>query len=106
MARLARDYEKFQELNAELYPITADVLKNAEKLDTKYGRGKFPVYYDQSKNVPKLLHQEWKLLKLGRMPAMLVVDKEGIIQWAHYSSSMKDIPKNEVVLKILADLPH
>ncbi len=100
------DYEKFQELNAELYPITVDKLENAQKLENKYGRGKYPVYYDQTEKVAKLLHQEWKLLKLGRMPALLVIDKEGIIQFAYYSSSMKDIPKNDTVLKILAELPH
>ncbi len=43
---------------------------------------------------------------MGRMPGMLVVDKDGIIQWAYYSDSMHDIPKNAVVLEILEKLPH
>ena len=106
IVRLAGSYEKFQELNAELYPITVDKLENAQKLETKYARGKYPIYYDEDKKVAKLLHQEWKILKLGRMPGMLIVDKEGVIQWAYYSNSMSDIPKNEVVLEVLEKLPH
>jgi len=93
-------------LNAELYPITVDKLENAQKLESKYAKSKYPIYYDETKKVAKLLHQEWKILKLGRMPGMLIVDRDGVIQWAYYSSSMSDIPKNEVVLEVLEKLPH
>ena len=104
MVKLAGKYEKFQELNTELYLITADKLKNAQKLDTKYARGKFPIYYDETKKVPKMLHQEWRLTKLGRMPGLLIIDKNGIIQWAYYSDSMSDIPKNEELFEVLEKL--
>ena len=81
-------------------------MENAQKLETKYARGKYPIYYDETRKVAKLLHQEWKIFKFGRMPGMLIVDKDGVIQWAYYSSSMSDIPKNEVVLEVLEKLPH
>ena len=106
MGRLGKDYEKFEALNAVLYPITADKVENAQKLETKYGKGKFPVYYDENKKVTKLLNQQWRLVKMGRMPGLLVIDKDGIIQWAYYSDSMHDIPKNAVVLEVLEKLPH
>ncbi len=99
--RLAGQYEKFTQLNTELYPITADKLANAQKLDEKYAKGKFPIYYDESEQVPKLLHQEWKVLKFGRMPGLLIIDKNGIIQYAYYSNSMSDIPSNEEVFGVL-----
>lgn len=101
LGSLAAEFEQFQELNTELYAITADKLENAQKLDTKYARGKFPVYYDETEEVPKLLHQEWKALKLGRMPGLLIIDKDGIIQYAYYSNSMSDIPKNEVLFEAI-----
>jgi hypothetical protein len=44
------------------------------------------------------------LSKLGRMPALLVVDKAGIIQYEHYGEDMKDIPDNNIVLDILDKL--
>ena len=45
--------------------------------------------------------QEFRLLKLGRMPAMVVVDREGLIRFAHYGSSMADIPALEELLEAL-----
>ena len=45
--------------------------------------------------------QEVKLLKLGRMPALLVVDREGLIQYEHYGEDMTDIPDNRVILDLL-----
>lgn len=81
-------------------------MENAQTLESRYGKGKFPIYYDETKEVPKELHQEWKLLKLGRMPALLILDKDGIVQYAYYSDSMKDIPENEKIFEILEKLPH
>lgn len=48
--------------------------------------------------------QEVNLLKLGRMPAMLVVDKRGVIRFAHFGDDMADIPKNADVLALLEQL--
>jgi len=44
------------------------------------------------------------MLKLGRMPALLIVDKAGIIQYEHYGDDMTDIPENKTVLDILEGL--
>jgi len=100
-AELRKDYDRFIELDAFLYPILADKEENAIKLEQKYARNKYPIFFDKSKEVPKMLKQEVKLLKLGRMPGMLIIDKQGIIQFAYYSDSMSDIPENEEVLEIL-----
>lgn len=48
--------------------------------------------------------QEVKLLKLGRLPAVVVVDREGIVRAVHYGGSMRDIPANETLLATLAAL--
>jgi peroxiredoxin Q/BCP len=48
-----------------------------------------------------MLNQEVIIHKFGRMPAMLVLDKKGVIQYAYYSDSMSDIPKNEEVFEVL-----
>ncbi|MBO9358928.1 MAG: hypothetical protein J7450_05130 [Thermomicrobium sp.] len=42
-----------------------------------------------------------KLLKLGRMPAVLVVDADGIVRAAWYGESMRDIPSVEETLQAL-----
>ena len=59
---------------------------------------------DPKHTVANLYKQEVNLLKLGRMPALLIVDKEGIIRYEHYGDSMQDIPENETILNILDQL--
>ena len=59
---------------------------------------------DPKHTVANLYNQEVNLFKLGRMPALLVVDKEGIIRYEHYGDSMKDIPENSIILDILDGL--
>ena len=99
-ARLRRDLEKFEELDGYLYPILVDNENNAKKMEQKYAR-KYPVFYDESKKVAGMLKQEVRLIKLGRMPGLLVIDKQGIIQYAYYGKNMHDIPENEEILEVL-----
>jgi peroxiredoxin Q/BCP len=99
---LAVDYEKFVERNTILYPILVDNGINAQRMHTAFAKRKFPIYYDSDENLAKkVLNQEWKIFKLGRMPALIVIDKNQIVQYAHYGDSMHDIPENEVVLTVL-----
>ena len=100
----AKDKEQFEQLDTIIYPILVDKLENAIKMEQKYAKEEFPIYYDNNKEVVKKLHQEFKIRKLGRMPALFIVDKEGIIQYAYYSDSMSDIPKNKALFEVLEKL--
>ncbi len=42
-----------------------------------------------------------KMLKLGRMPAQFVIDKEGKVRFVQYSQSMRDIATNEKIFHVL-----
>jgi peroxiredoxin Q/BCP len=48
--------------------------------------------------------QEVNLIKLGRMPALFIIDKRGLIRFIHYGKAMSDIPANETVLQALDQL--
>ena len=100
---MGRDLDKFEKANTALYPILVDNEANAKKLEQKYAKS-YPIFYDEKEKVAKLLHQEVKLLKLGRMPGLLILDKEGIIRYAYYSESMSDIPENPELFEILEKL--
>ena len=102
-AELRKGLEQFEELDGYLYPILADKEENAKKMEQKYAR-KYPIFYDETKKVPEMLHQQVKLLKLGRMPGLLIIDKQGIIRYAYYSDNMHDIPENDVLLEELKKL--
>jgi len=56
---------------------------------------------DPKASVLKLFGQEVNLFKLGRMPAQVIVDKQGIARFAHYGHSMSDIPENQELFKLL-----
>ncbi len=87
-------------MDGYLYPILVDNEDNAIKMEQKYAR-KYPIFYDESKQVAEMLKQEVRLSKLGRMPGLLVIDKNGIIQYAYYGKNMHDIPENEEILQVL-----
>jgi len=46
-------------------------------------------------------HQEVNWLKAGRMPAVLVIDKQGMIRFTQYGENMSDIPENAEVLELI-----
>ena len=59
---------------------------------------------DPKASVLKLYGQEVNLFKLGRMPAQVIVDRQGIARYAHYGHSMADIPENSELFEILDEL--
>ena len=61
-------------------------------------------FADYRHQVADLYGQEVNLVKLGRMPAMLVIDKRGLIRFVHFGDNMADIPRNEDVLALLREL--
>jgi peroxiredoxin Q/BCP len=54
--------------------------------------------------VLKRFGQEVNLFKLGRMPAQVLIDKEGTVRFAHYGHSMTDIPPNQEILGLLDEM--
>lgn len=59
---------------------------------------------DPEHEIARLYGQEVNWLKLGRMPALLVIDKTGHIRYRHYAGNMGDIPGNAEVLAVLDQL--
>lgn len=49
-------------------------------------------------------HQEVNWIKLGRMPAVMLIDLEGKIVYKNYGESMSDIPENRELLYLLDKL--
>lgn len=103
MAQLRQDYAEFVRRGAEIVIVGPE------------GESDFLAYW-QKENLPfvglpdpkvsvlKLYGQEVSLFKLGRMPAQVVVDQQGVARFAHYGHSMSDIPDNVEMLGILDEL--
>ena len=59
---------------------------------------------DPDHSVAVQYRQEVNMFKLGRMPLSCVVDADGYIRFAHYGSSMRDIPSNADLLDVIDEL--
>lgn len=56
---------------------------------------------DPDGTLGKLYGQEWTLIKLGRMPALFIIDQKGSIVFSQYAKTMADIPENKDLFQIL-----
>ena len=100
MAQLRDDYSLFVSRDAEILVVGPENKKAFEKY---FSENDLPFIGlpDPSHSVLKLYGQEVKLFKMGRMPAMLIVDPQGNVRFVHYGHEMSDIPANEEVLATL-----
>lgn len=103
MAQLRQSIEQFTENDTEIVVVGPE---NAAAFETYFTKHKLPFVGlpDPKHSVLKLYGQEVKLFKFGRMPAQLVVDKNGIVRFAHYGHDMTDIPKTAEVLGFIQAL--
>ena len=101
----ASAFEKIKECNVELYPITtSDDLEHTRELETKYGREKYPIYCDQEKQIFKVLPQDWTRYMADKIPAIFIIDKNGIIRHSFYKDHTKEMPKIEEILDLVDKL--
>jgi len=103
MMQLHQDYDKFVEKDTIIVAIGPD---KADKFKAYWEENNLEFYGipDENGSVLKLYGQKVKIFKLGRMPAQMIVDKEGILRYVHYGHSMKDIPENSKILELIDNL--
>jgi peroxiredoxin Q/BCP len=100
---LRDEYPKFQALGCEIVDVGPD---SAQKFRDYWAAHSIPFIglADPDHVAAKRYQQAVKLLKLGRMPLQLVVDRDGIVRQRHDSGSMSDVPAIETVLAELRRL--
>jgi peroxiredoxin Q/BCP len=100
MAQLRQDYQEFVKRDAEVVVVGPE---GAEPFAEFWSREELPFVGlpDPKRTVLKLYGQQIKVLKLGRMPAQVLVDGDGTARYVHYGNSMSDIPSNEEILGLL-----
>ncbi len=103
MAQLRQDYQAFVDREAEIIAVGPE---DPESFDQFWEEHQMPFtgIPDPDHRLADLYGQEVHLLKLGRMPALFVIDKNGEIVYLHYGGSMQDITPNEEVLALLDEL--
>ena len=64
----------------------------------------FPGCADIGSKVADTYQQEVNILKLGRMPVEIIIDRTRIIRYLHYGESMSDIPQIRQLLEVIDTL--
>jgi len=103
MAQLRQDYSKFVERDAEIVVVGPEGPEQFARYWEQEGLP-FIGLPDSEHTVLKRYGQEVNLFKLGRMPAQVIVDKQGTARYVHYGHSRGDIPPNDEVLALLDKL--
>lgn len=103
MAQLRQDYQEFIRRQAQVIVIGPD---DAEAFRAYWRQHRLPFIGlpDPQASVLNLYGQEVNLLKLGRMPAQVIVDKAGEVRFVNYGYLMSDITENSDVLSLLDQL--
>ncbi len=100
MAQLCQDYPEFIKRQTQIIVVGPENAKAFESYWRQYNLP-FIGLPDPKAGVLKLFGQEVSLFKLGRMPAQVIVDIDGIARFVHYGHSMSDIPENAEILELL-----
>jgi peroxiredoxin Q/BCP len=103
MAQLRQGYEELTTHDGEVIVVGPDKPRAFAAYWKEYDLP-FIGLPDPTHSVLKLYGQEIRLFKLGRMPAQVLIDREGVARFVHYGHSMSDIPPNDEILDLLREL--
>lgn len=103
MAQLRQDYNEFTRRGAEIIALGPDGPRAYQRFWEQEDMPFIGVADIKSK-IADQYYQEVNLLKLGRMSAVFVIDKNGMIRYKHYASSMSDIPENSEILRVIDEI--
>ena len=100
MAQLRQEYPEFEQRDTKIIVVGPE---NANAFSEYWEKNNLPFLGipDPRNSVLKLYGQEVNLFKLGRMPAQVIIDKEGTARYVHYGHNMSDIPSNIELFEIL-----
>jgi peroxiredoxin len=103
MAQLRQHYPEFAKRGAVVIAIGPE---DEDSFTRWWLKHKMPFIGipDPEHKVADLYGQQVKVLRLGRMPELVVVDKQGNMRFKHQGQAMSDIPSNEEVLALLDEL--
>jgi peroxiredoxin Q/BCP len=105
MAQLRQDFAEFENRQAKVLVVGPE---DARAFAAYFQANDLPFIGlpDPKASVLKLYGQEVNLFKLGRMPAQVIVDRQGVVRYVHYGHSMSDIPENAELFELLDLINH
>jgi peroxiredoxin Q/BCP len=103
MARLHAERDALRSRGAEIVIVGPD---GPEAFRRHWERNGFDFVGipDPERRILRKYGQEVKLMRLGRLPATLILDRAGIVRYVHYGGSMMDIPAVDTLISEIEKL--
>jgi peroxiredoxin len=103
MAQLRQDFTEYEKWQTKIIVVGPD---DARAFAAYWKEHDLPFIGlpDPKASVLKLYGQEVNMFKLGRMPAQVIVDLDGMVRFVHYGHAMSDIPENREIFELLDQL--
>jgi peroxiredoxin Q/BCP len=103
MAQLRQDFTEFEKRGTTILVVGPE---NAATFARYFKENDLPFtgLPDPAHTILKLYGQEINLFKFGRMPAQLLIDKDGMARFIHYGHDMSDIPANSEMLALIDEI--
>ena len=103
MAQLRQDFAEFERRAADILVVGPE---DAAAFARYFKKNNLPFtgLPDPQHTVLKLYGQQINLFKFGRMPAQVLLDKEGVARFICYGRDMTDIPTNAEMLALIDEI--
>ena len=103
MAQLRQDFQKYSDQDTVILVVGPE---NQAAFQRYWQEHNLPFIGlpNPDHSVLKMFGQQVNLFKLGRMPAQVVIDKQGMARYVHYGDAMSDIPSNTDLLAFISML--
>jgi peroxiredoxin len=103
MAQLRQDFVDFEKRATAILVVGPE---NAAAFTRYFSKNNLPFtgLPDPAHTVLNLYGQQINLFKFGRMPAQLLVDKQGSVRYIQYGVDMTDIPTNTEMLALIDEI--
>jgi peroxiredoxin len=103
MAQLRQDYPDFVKRETEILIVSPE---DAETVRGFWQDQKMPMVglADPGHETAGQYGQEVSLIKLGRMPSLVILDRSGIVRFEHHAAHMAHFPENGHLLAVLDGL--
>ena len=103
MAQLRLEYDDFAARDTAVVVVGPEDVEKFRDYFTEHDLPYFGLP-DPKHSVLKLYGQQVKIFKFGRMPAEVLIDKNGIARFVHYGNSMRDIPSCAEMITLVDEL--
>ena len=98
------EYQRFIDAGVEVIAIAPHSVEDVRAFVDEHGIP-FPCLADPDHRIYDAYQVESRTLSLGQRPGLFIIDRGGVVRYAHIGSQQWEIPKNADVLEVCRGIP-